>query len=721
MTSVRDAAFDLFRERGMTTIFGNPGSTELPMLGRLPEDFRYVLGLQEAVAVGMADGYAQASGRRHARQPAHRARASATRSAAIFNAQANKSPLLITAGQQVRPQITMQANLTNRDARRVPQPYRQVEPRAAAGAGRARRPRAGDPPRDAAAAAARRSCRSRWTTGGATTSRDYATAIARRVERPRRARPAADRGPSPQRLARRPQRPVLVAGPDIDAAGGWDAAVALAESQRLPVWATPRDRRRRASASPRTTRAFQGVLPPAVGPLGADARRPRPGARRRLLGVPLLPLHPRPRCWPRAPSWWRSPAIPTRPPARRWATRSSADVALDAARLLELAPASRRRGARRPRRAAAGRAARGERPARPPGGAVAVSGARRAVPAGRRSRARVRRPRTPALRNQLRSRDPGLLLLRAPAAASASGSRRRSASSSPSPSARSCACSARARRSTRSPRSGPPPPTEIPVKFLVLRNDEYSILKWFAPMESVNGRAGARPAAASTSPRPPRATACPRSRSQDAMQLRAALARRARRRTARGSSRSTVAPGMALVYEGPVAAAPDTRRIGRPPGGPRRRPRARQPRRRHARAAAGELEALLGADRVLARAHRPDPLRLRRQPVPAAARGGRHGRTTSTTSRACCAMRASGHAGQLPRRRHEPQRPGPDRRDPDRRRAAGSPASRIEDGGARVARQARHPARASRTGCSPATATGSAPTRRAKTSPRSAA
>ena len=47
----------------MTTIFGNPGSTELPMLAEFPDDFRYVLGLQEAVVVGMADGYAQAAGR----------------------------------------------------------------------------------------------------------------------------------------------------------------------------------------------------------------------------------------------------------------------------------------------------------------------------------------------------------------------------------------------------------------------------------------------------------------------------------------------------------------------------------------------------------------------------------------------------------------------------------------------------------------------------------
>ena len=53
--NAREAVYDMWRERGMTTMFGNPGSTELPMLKEFPEDFRYVLGLQEAVAVGMAD------------------------------------------------------------------------------------------------------------------------------------------------------------------------------------------------------------------------------------------------------------------------------------------------------------------------------------------------------------------------------------------------------------------------------------------------------------------------------------------------------------------------------------------------------------------------------------------------------------------------------------------------------------------------------------------
>src|SRR5271163_5050306 len=122
MTTVRDAALELFRDRGMTTIFGNPGSTELPMLAEFPEDFRYVLGLQEAVAVGMADGFAQAS-ESVGHVNLHTAPGLGNGVGAIFNARANKAPLLVTAGQQARSLITMQANLTNRDAIEVPKPF----------------------------------------------------------------------------------------------------------------------------------------------------------------------------------------------------------------------------------------------------------------------------------------------------------------------------------------------------------------------------------------------------------------------------------------------------------------------------------------------------------------------------------------------------------------------------------------------------------------------
>src|SRR3954463_12425168 len=104
MLSVREATFELLREHGITTMFGNPGSTELPMLADFPDDFRYILGLQEAVVVGMADGFAQASGKT-THVNLHTAPGVGNAMGAIFNAQANKSPLLVTAGQQTRAQI----------------------------------------------------------------------------------------------------------------------------------------------------------------------------------------------------------------------------------------------------------------------------------------------------------------------------------------------------------------------------------------------------------------------------------------------------------------------------------------------------------------------------------------------------------------------------------------------------------------------------------------
>ena len=58
MTTVREATYSALRDLGMTKIFGNPGSSELPFLKDMPSDFQYVLGLHERVAAGMALGYA---------------------------------------------------------------------------------------------------------------------------------------------------------------------------------------------------------------------------------------------------------------------------------------------------------------------------------------------------------------------------------------------------------------------------------------------------------------------------------------------------------------------------------------------------------------------------------------------------------------------------------------------------------------------------------------
>ena len=261
MASVREATFELLRAHGMTTIFGNPGSTELPMLADFPPDFTYVLGLQELVVVGMADGFAQASGR-PTHVNLHTAPGVGNAVGGIFNAQANKSPLVITAGQQVRPQIMIEANLTNRDAVVGPQPYVKWshEP-----------PRAQDVPGALARAIHHASLPPRGPAFVSIPMDDWAVeadedrsaaAIARRVT----GRTAADDAALAALAGRIAQArsPVLVAGPDIDTSGGWDAAVALAEKQRLPVWASPATGGSRIGFPERHPN-FVGVLPPAIG------------------------------------------------------------------------------------------------------------------------------------------------------------------------------------------------------------------------------------------------------------------------------------------------------------------------------------------------------------------------------------------------------------------------------------------------------------------------
>src|SRR5258708_32530351 len=63
MMTVREAAFDVMRRLGLTTIFGNPGSTEISFLVGLPDAFRYVLALHEGCAVGIATGHALGHGK----------------------------------------------------------------------------------------------------------------------------------------------------------------------------------------------------------------------------------------------------------------------------------------------------------------------------------------------------------------------------------------------------------------------------------------------------------------------------------------------------------------------------------------------------------------------------------------------------------------------------------------------------------------------------------
>lgn len=263
MPTVRKATFDLFRKQGMTTMFGNPGSTELPMLADFPDDFEYILGLQEAAAVGMADGYAQMTGR-PSHVNLHTAPGLGNAMGAIFNAHANHSPVLITVGQQVRAQITMQANLTNRDVTRVPHPYVKYSHEPS---------RAEDVPLAIAHAIHLAMLppmgpvmvsipMDDWDVE--MNSADAALLLDREVGGRATADPAAV-GALAARI-RDAKNPVLVAGPAIDTADAWNEAIALSEDQNLPVWATPAPGGGRIGF-PENHPNFRGVLPPAIQPV----------------------------------------------------------------------------------------------------------------------------------------------------------------------------------------------------------------------------------------------------------------------------------------------------------------------------------------------------------------------------------------------------------------------------------------------------------------------
>src|SRR3954451_20621229 len=111
--TVRDAVFDLLRSRGLTKIFGNPGSTEVPFLGGMPDDFEFVLALHEGPLVGMATGYAIARG-----EPSfvlvHTAAGLGNAVNALVTARVNRAPLVVLVGQQDRRHLVQEPFLAGR-------------------------------------------------------------------------------------------------------------------------------------------------------------------------------------------------------------------------------------------------------------------------------------------------------------------------------------------------------------------------------------------------------------------------------------------------------------------------------------------------------------------------------------------------------------------------------------------------------------------------------
>jgi benzoylformate decarboxylase len=119
--TVREVTYEILRRLEMTEIFGNPGSTELPFLRDLPSDFRYILGLHERSAAGMALGYAMARGKA-AFVNLHSIASAGNGLSAVIDALYCHAPLVITTGQQDRRQVLAEPFLVSR-ATEVVKPY----------------------------------------------------------------------------------------------------------------------------------------------------------------------------------------------------------------------------------------------------------------------------------------------------------------------------------------------------------------------------------------------------------------------------------------------------------------------------------------------------------------------------------------------------------------------------------------------------------------------
>jgi benzoylformate decarboxylase len=248
--TVRHAVIAMLRELGMTRIFGNPGSTELPLFRDYPEDFSYELGLQEAVVVGMADGYAQAT-RNASFVNLHSAAGVGHAMANIFTAFKNRTPMVITAGQQARSLLQFDPFLHSSQAAELPKPYVKWSCEPA---------RAEDVPQALA--------RAYYIAMQEPRGPVFVSIPADDWDRP--CDPVALRHigfetrPDPRTLALigealdAAQRPAFVVGAAVDRGQAWDAVVALAERHQARVFVAPMSGR---CSFPEDHPLFAGFLP----------------------------------------------------------------------------------------------------------------------------------------------------------------------------------------------------------------------------------------------------------------------------------------------------------------------------------------------------------------------------------------------------------------------------------------------------------------------------
>lgn len=257
LSTVRTVTHDLLRKLELTTFFGNPGSTEETFLKDFPSDFTYHLALQEASAIAIADGYAQATGK-PAIVNVHTAAGLGNAMGNLITASLNKTPLIVTAGQQTREMLLMEPWLTNVDSTLLPRPWVKwaYEPARA---------------EDVPAAFMRAYATALQAPAGpvflSLPLDDWdkpmsGEAVLRTVSR--RIAPDFERLKEFAQILSQASSPALIFGAAIDRGQGWPAAVALAEKLGATVWAAPASER---APFPEDHPLFAGGLPFAIAPL----------------------------------------------------------------------------------------------------------------------------------------------------------------------------------------------------------------------------------------------------------------------------------------------------------------------------------------------------------------------------------------------------------------------------------------------------------------------
>ena len=248
--TVREAVVDLLRRFGMTSIFGNPGSTELPLFRDFPEDFRYILGLQESVVVGMADGYAQAT-RNATFVNLHSAAGVGHAMGNIFTAFKNRTPMVITAGQQARSLMQLDPFLFSNQATELPKPYVKWSCEPA---------RAQDVPQAIARAYYIAMQEPRGPVFVSVPADDWdqpAEAVPDRVVS-RETRPDPVMLEQVAKALNKALRPAFVVGAAVDRGQAWDAVVQLAQAHSACVFGAPMAGR---CSFPEDHPLFAGFLP----------------------------------------------------------------------------------------------------------------------------------------------------------------------------------------------------------------------------------------------------------------------------------------------------------------------------------------------------------------------------------------------------------------------------------------------------------------------------